>query len=158
MYGMPGGHPVASWSGALRGGRLRTSAGLRCAGERVVLDPRQPKVDIVARVAGQLAPEAEAVRDLEANLVPVPPVIAAQDLADARVVKVGGVPDAALGGARIEAHLEHRARAVGPVGLAAVPDAVVADQQRAGRAGHRFLPDEVLVARDREFVDSPQVA
>src|SRR3954447_23343882 len=112
MYGIPDGQPVASGSGAVRGGGSDTSARLRFASERIVFDPRQPEVDVVARVAGQLAPEAEPVRHLEAHLVPIPSVIAAQDLTDVLFVKVGRVPDPALRRARIQVQLEHRARAV----------------------------------------------
>src|SRR6185312_14807879 len=109
-------------------------------------------------VAGQRAPEADPVGDLQPDLVPVPAVVAAQDAADLGVVQVGRVPGAPLRAGRAQTQLEHGARAAGQVGLAAVPDAVVADQQRAGRADHGGLAGEVLVAGDGGLVDAAEVA
>ena len=57
----------------------RRELSTRPAALLVVLDSRQPVVEVEARVAGQVAPEADAVHDLQTYLVAVPGVVAFED-------------------------------------------------------------------------------
>ena len=58
---------------------------------------------------------------------------------------------------RVDADLEHVAQTVGAIDAAAVPDAVMQEQQRARRTHDVLLPADVLVTRDRRFADHAQM-
>src|SRR5438552_10732258 len=68
----------------------------------------QPVVDVEGGVAGQVAPELEAVDDLEAGLVAGPGVLVAEGVGHRGIVEVGEIPGAELATCGAEAQLEHR--------------------------------------------------
>ena len=71
--------------------------------------------------------------------------------------EVGNVPQATLPHRGVQADLEHVAHLLRAVDAAAVPQAVVSEDERARRAHHMLLPDDVLIAPDGALAHHPQV-
>ena len=71
--------------------------------------------------------------------------------------QIGGVPQSPLAHRGVEADLEHVAHAVRAIRAATVPQPVVREEQRAGRAYHMLLAEDVLIAPDRCLADDAQM-
>jgi len=62
----------------------------------MILDAGHPVSRVVVLIAGDEAPEADAVDEPRSGPRSMPPVVRVQDATDLRVVDVGGVPETEL--------------------------------------------------------------
>ena len=114
--------------------------------------------DVEVLVAGEEAPELDAVDDFQSGLVAVPLVVGAEDAGYLWIAQVFRIPQPQLSRRGVESELEHVAALVGAVGLGAVPDAVMGDHDRPRLTDHGKLTPEILVAADVGLADAAKMA
>jgi len=119
---------------------------------RRVFDAAPPECHVKSWIAGEEAPEFDAVHDFDAVALSVPADFLIEVSRDFGAVEVVGVPQALLADRGVEAQFEHVAVFVGVVAAGRVPDVGVPKEYGACFTHGLHLSDDVLVSFEFTFV------